>query len=47
MKTLAKASDVKWPPAENATQTEMIEIMNQLQFTLISREIEHVLNAKQ
>ncbi|MEQ8635307.1 M56 family metallopeptidase [Gimesia maris] len=47
MKPLAEASGVKWPPTENATQTEMIEIMIQLQYTLISREIERVLNAKQ
>eukprot|EP01136_Pigoraptor_vietnamica_P042296 Opistho-1_new@16283 len=46
MKTLATASGVKWPPAENATQVEMIEIMNQLQFTLISKEIERVLKTK-
>ncbi|WP_417390671.1 M56 family metallopeptidase [Gimesia sp.] len=47
MKTLAEESGVKWPPAENATQTEIIEMMNQLQYTLFSREIERVLNAKQ
>lgn len=46
MKTLAEASGVNWPPAENATQPEIIEMMNQLQYTLISREIERVLNTK-
>ncbi|QDT89450.1 M56 family metallopeptidase [Gimesia algae] len=46
MKTLAEASGVKWPPAENATQAEMIEIMNQLQFTILSQEIDRVLKTK-
>lgn len=46
MKNLAEASGVKWPPAENATPAEMMEIMNKLQYTLLSREIERVLKEK-
>ncbi|QDT42368.1 Regulatory protein BlaR1 [Gimesia alba] len=46
MRILADASGVKWPPAKNATQAEMVEIMNQIQYTLLNREIDRVLKMK-
>ncbi|QDV50481.1 M56 family metallopeptidase [Gimesia fumaroli] len=46
MRELAEASGVKWPPGENASEAEMIQMMNQMQYTLLSREIERVLKMK-
>lgn len=47
IKELAEASGVKWPPAENTSETEMIDIMNRIQYTMLSREIERVLKTNQ
>tara|TARA_R110002049_G_scaffold296773_1_gene485132 strand:- start:1816 stop:4887 length:3072 start_codon:yes stop_codon:yes gene_type:complete len=46
IRKLAEASGVKWPPAENATEVELTDIMNRVQYTLLSREIERVLQTK-
>lgn len=47
IKNLAEESGISWPPPENATKEQMLGIMNQIQFTLLSREINRVLKAKQ
>ena len=47
MRNLADTSGVKWPPAENATQDEKIEMMTQILYTMLSRELERVLKTEQ
>lgn len=47
IRKLAEASGVKWPPAENATETQLTDIMNRIQYTLLSREIERVLQVRE
>ena len=47
IRKLAEASGVKWPPAKNESEAEMTDVMNRIQYTLLSREIELVLKGKE
>jgi len=46
IKNLAEASGIEWPPPKNATKEQMLEIMNKIQYELLTREINRVLRAK-